>query len=124
MITPIYSNPNFTVVVIAYLKKKLPNLICVDWSRLARAVDSPLPDLPLTLLLYVKILTVNVPRVGKKVAEFVAFLMKEAVAPHPKLVHMLAASLGAHVSGSAGYLIKKMTGKSVGRITGLDPAGT
>jgi hypothetical protein len=96
----------------------------VDWSRLARAVESPVPDFPLALLLYVKILTVNVPRVGKRVAEFVAFLMEEAVVPHPKLVHILGSSLGAHVSGSAGNFLKRMTGKSVGRITGLDPAGT
>lgn len=42
--------------------------------------------------------------------------------PNLKNVHFIGHSLGAHLSGYAGYHLKHDFGLSLGRITGLDPA--
>ncbi len=48
---------------------------------------------------------------------------KEGIIPNWKAVHILGFSLGGHVAGMMGYQILEKTGKKIGRITGLDPAG-
>lgn len=38
-------------------------------------------------------------------------------------MHIIGHSLGAHISAFAGKTFRRLTGKGLGRITGLDPAG-
>uniref|UniRef100_A0A3B1IEY5 Lipoprotein lipase n=1 Tax=Astyanax mexicanus TaxID=7994 RepID=A0A3B1IEY5_ASTMX len=80
------------------------NVIVVDW--LVRAQQ----HYP-TSAAYTKL-------VGRDVAKFVNWLQAEIEYPWEKL-HLLGYSLGAHVAGIAGLLMKD----KVNRITGLDPAG-
>lgn len=39
-----------------------------------------------------------------------------------EMIHFSGHSLGAHIVGTAGYALRKKTGKVIPRITGLDPA--
>ncbi|OXA44894.1 Lipase member H [Folsomia candida] len=65
----------------------------------------------------------NVPRVGARIAEFISFLIQNNVLSL-NLVHVVAVSMGCHVSGEVGNHIKKLYGgQPIARITGLDPAG-
>ncbi|XP_065307720.1 phospholipase A1-like isoform X1 [Dermacentor albipictus] len=60
------------------------------------------------------------------VARSLALLVKtlaDAGAVKPEHVHYIGHSLGAQTGGFFGKDVKQLTGKVVGRITGLDPAG-
>ncbi|XP_055942251.1 pancreatic lipase-related protein 3-like [Argiope bruennichi] len=64
----------------------------------------------------------NSPEIGKQVAIFIQNLRKSK---HLDLqhVHIIGHSLGAQIAGFAGQEIKKAEKRSLGRVTGLDPAG-
>ncbi|XP_038599976.1 endothelial lipase [Tachyglossus aculeatus] len=85
-------------------REKEANVVVVDW-------------LPLAHQLYTD--AVNHTRVvGKDIAKMLDWLQEEH---HFSLgnVHLIGYSLGAHVAGYAGNFVKG----TIGRITGLDPAG-
>ncbi|XP_005094650.1 lipase member I isoform X2 [Aplysia californica] len=48
----------------------------------------------------------------------------ESAGASPEKFHLIAHSLGSHVMGYAGVEFRRLTGANVGRITGLDPAGS
>ncbi|OXA51076.1 Pancreatic lipase-related protein 2 [Folsomia candida] len=59
--------------------------------------------------------------VGEYVARMVKFLVDNGFADLTR-IHLIGHSLGAHLSGVAGYHVKALTGQKVARVTGLDPA--
>lgn len=63
----------------------------------------------------------NASLVGKRLANLLANL--ETYGLNAEDIHLLGISLGAHIAGWTGKYFKKYKGKSIGRITGLDPAG-
>jgi len=61
----------------------------------------------------------NVPIAGKRVAEFVQFLLDEKILLGLDNVHVIGFSLGAHVAGLAGFYIQQSSnGTRFSRITG------
>lgn len=63
---------------------------------------------------------------GSKVGAYIGQVLV-SLYEHNKIrledIHIFGASLGGHVSGFVGKAVKSLSGKKVGRITGLDPAG-
>lgn len=95
------------------------NVIIVDWGMLADPKFSGDAG-----SLFYGFAVKNVPLVGRRVGEFVMFLMKNGAIHNFDLVHLIGFSLGSHVSGNAGNTLREITGGQIpGRITGLDPAG-
>ncbi|XP_021949169.1 lipase member H [Folsomia candida] len=94
------------------------NLICVDWATLANPSALPNP------LLYGESVK-STRMVGEKIGEFLATLYKRDVVKDLGTVHIIGSSLGAHVAGIAGHILRSDYGleNKLGRITGLDPAG-
>lgn len=88
----------------AYLRNRDYNIIIVDWAR-ARSVDYATSVLA-------------VPKVGKKVASMIDYLISEHGMSLDTL-EVIGHSLGAHVAGYAGKNVK--SGK-IPTIVGLDPA--
>ncbi|XP_033869215.3 endothelial lipase-like [Acipenser ruthenus] len=85
-------------------REKEANVLVVDWINLAHQVY---PD------------AVNHTKtVGHDIAKFLEWLKDELNLPLQN-VHMIGYSLGAHVAGYAGNYVNG----TIGRITGLDPAG-
>ncbi|NWU97369.1 LIPH Lipase, partial [Upupa epops] len=80
------------------------NIILVDWNRGA------------TTLLY-SIAARNCKRVAEVLKRLIDGMLVEGASLDA--LHMIGVSLGAHISGFVG----QMFGGSLGRITGLDPAG-
>ncbi|ODN02431.1 Pancreatic triacylglycerol lipase [Orchesella cincta] len=105
----------------AFLKQKLPvNVIVADWSGIIQKLNVVVNRRhgihgPLT--------TVNADLIGKRVGEFIVFLINHGVLTDPTRVHLVGFSLGAQISGIAGQHAKHYTGRPIQRITGLDPAG-
>ncbi|KAI4873832.1 hypothetical protein NFI96_007417 [Prochilodus magdalenae] len=92
--------------LLAAVKKREPeaNVIVVDWLSLANQLY---PD------------AVNHTRhVGLSIAALLDWLQVEQQLPLQQ-VHLIGYSLGAHVAGYAGNSVRG----TIGRITGLDPAG-
>ncbi|XP_061386831.1 phospholipase A1 VesT1.02-like [Musca vetustissima] len=81
------------------------NVFCVDWSSSAQTINYASARY-------------DVPNVGQLVANFIDFLNDKGGMPFSTL-GLIGHSLGAHVSGYAGKLVKR--GK-VNTIVGLDPA--
>uniref|UniRef100_A0A3B4AKN9 triacylglycerol lipase n=1 Tax=Periophthalmus magnuspinnatus TaxID=409849 RepID=A0A3B4AKN9_9GOBI len=80
------------------------NVVVVDWISMAQQLY---PD------------AVNHTRlVGRSIADMLDWLQDETQLPL-KNVHLIGYSLGAHVAGYAGTFVQG----TIGRITGLDPAG-
>ncbi|KAG6453420.1 hypothetical protein O3G_MSEX008166 [Manduca sexta] len=63
----------------------------------------------------------NTRLMGKRLANLLANL--ENFGANAEDFHLLGISLGAHVAGWAGKYFRQYKGHSLGRITGLDPAG-
>ncbi|KAJ8710491.1 hypothetical protein PYW08_009006 [Mythimna loreyi] len=59
--------------------------------------------------------------IGRVLGETLAALIPAGL--KPSNIHLIGHSLGAHIAGSAGKEVFKTTGRKIGRITGLDPAG-
>ncbi|XP_073831665.1 vitellogenin-3-like [Musca autumnalis] len=57
----------------------------------------------------------------EKLGEFVAVGLKN-MQISPKQIHLIGHSLGAHIAGLAGSYYQNLTGQTIERITGLDPA--
>ncbi|KAJ7383384.1 hypothetical protein OS493_028466 [Desmophyllum pertusum] len=83
------------------------NVILVDWYR------GSLPP-------YVEAAG-NTRLVGAMIAELIKFLISQTQSS-VDLYHVVGFSLGAHIAGYAGSRLKQ-NGLTLGRITGLDPAG-
>lgn len=88
----------------AYLTKHDYNVWAVDWSPLCRG-----PCYPFAMF--------NIIQVGRCVADFIRRLQQHA--DSPLQLHIVAFSLGAHVSN---YVANSLEDYKIPRITGLDPA--
>lgn len=64
----------------------------------------------------------NVRLVGVITAHVISMLYEQVGLKNLDRVHMIGHSLGAHLSGYAGYTLQKEFGLKMGRITGMDPA--
>ncbi|GFR66356.1 pancreatic lipase-related protein [Elysia marginata] len=84
------------------------NVIVVDWQQAAKGN-------------YLQAVA-NTRTVGAMLARLILDLQSVTQASFPSF-HLVGHSLGAHVSGTAGKEIERLTGAKLGRITGLDPAG-
>ncbi|CAH2982875.1 unnamed protein product [Chilo suppressalis] len=58
---------------------------------------------------------------GEHLGEFLNDLV--TAGQDPSKITLIGHSLGAHIAGIAGKKFRQLTGKQIGRITGLDPAG-
>nr|XP_022905352.1 pancreatic triacylglycerol lipase-like [Onthophagus taurus] len=83
------------------------NVIAIDWSRHSQQI--------------VAISINRLPNLGEFVAKFVLGLSESQGIPMTR-IHILGHSLGAHLAGFAGKSTQRMGGRTLGRITGLDPA--
>lgn len=106
------------LILTAYLKRieedNTPmNLICLDWGELANPSALPNP------LLYGEVVK-NVPMVGEKLADLMATMYQNEIIRDFSDVHVLGLSLGAHIAGNSGHLLKSNWGinTKIGRITG------
>ena len=64
----------------------------------------------------------SVPGISGKVAEFIYFLMGSGYLKGPEDVHIVGFSMGTNIASEAGHYIQHWTGRSIRRISGLDPA--
>jgi len=104
--------------MLAYLEKKPnANYIAVDWSKLGN------PKLAVLDVTFYPIASANTKVVGKRVGQFIQFLLDNKVLSSSSKVHIVGHSLGGHVSGNAGKFIKLLKLPLVRRITALDIAG-
>lgn len=92
------------------LEKKDENIICIDWSKGASGIN------------YQRARG-NTRVVGAQITRLIKLLHKNNGLDLDKVL-LLGHSLGAHIMGYAGKDVqKRMDGKKVARILGLDPAG-
>lgn len=84
------------------------SVIVVDWGR-----GSTPP--------YVQAVA-NIRLIGVIAAHTINMLYEQLGLRNLDNVHMIGHSLGAHLSGYAGYTLQKEFGLKMGRITGMDPA--
>lgn len=102
-------NPWMCNIKDTVLNSSLANVFITDWSGGAK------PVLPMD---YSKAVS-NTKIVAQVVTGFLRALLRLSEQSDGRLLHLIGHSLGAHISGFIGYGL----GGSVGRITGLDPAG-
>lgn len=93
----------------AYLKNKELNIIAVDWSKGAEN------------LIYPEVANNYVPPTAEVVAEFIIFLVEECNIPLDN-IQLVGHSLGAQISGIAGYKVFSVINSKIPVIVGLDPA--
>ncbi|RZF48256.1 hypothetical protein LSTR_LSTR006223 [Laodelphax striatellus] len=101
-------SPSVSAIKDAYMDTISANIITVDWRVWADNYN------------YITSAE-DTFDVGSIVADLLEYLI-EGNFTEPSRIHIIGHSLGAHVSGSAGHNIIKMTKKKISRITGLDPA--
>ena len=121
MILSIIQKQNCLYFSVAYLETKTEaNIIMVDFGKL---VVSRLPLLlsPFAIIQFVSG-HFSTDRIGRRVANFILFLIGENALAGPEEVRLIGLSLGAHAAGSAGRHIQQTTSKKIARITGLDPS--
>ncbi|XP_037556173.1 phospholipase A1 [Dermacentor silvarum] len=92
------------------LDKENASVVLVDWSNGCGSI------------LGYSTAAANTRTVARSLAMMVKTL-EDAGAVKPEHVHYIGHSLGAQTGGFFGKDVKELTGKVVGRITGLDPAG-
>jgi len=109
---------DFLNSVTAYFEKaetmKSPmNIICVDWGTLANPSALPNP------LLYGESVK-STMMVGEKTADLLASLFNKEILRDFSGVHIIGSSLGSHIAGVTGHMLKKNWGipSKIGRITG------
>nr|XP_022915963.1 lipase member H-B-like [Onthophagus taurus] len=90
-----------------YLQKRNCNVIQADWSKLSG-------------LTYVNAIQTSIS-VGNYIGKFIVRLLDSGLTSHNR-IHLIGHSLGAHIAGIAGKETFRLTGKEIGRISGLDPA--
>ncbi|KAI5635295.1 lipase domain-containing protein [Phthorimaea operculella] len=66
--------------------------------------------------------TTYVRFMGQKLGEVLADMV-QINGVDPRKIHVIGHSLGAHISGFCGKTFQKLTNATIGRISGLDPAG-
>ncbi|XP_022917739.1 lipoprotein lipase-like [Onthophagus taurus] len=91
-----------------YVRRGMTNVIGVDWGTHANG-------------LYSSAVKASQP-VGEIIGKLVLYLHNTYGVPLSQ-IHLIGHSLGAHISGFAGKYVLATSGKRIGRITGLDPAG-
>lgn len=84
------------------------NVIVVDWSTISL---SPYNEA-----------RIHTKTVAKQIKSFTIFLTENKLLLFPS-IHYIGHSLGAHIAGYVGSDIIREYNKTIGRITGLDPAG-
>lgn len=104
------SNPNTFIPDMKdnYLERYDCNLIMVDWRKLALKFYT-------TSICYV-------PKVAEFVANFLCSISEQFEISLDD-VHLVGHSLGGQMSGFIGQHTKRICNKTIGRITGMDPAG-
>uniref|UniRef100_A0A0K8TEW1 Lipase domain-containing protein n=1 Tax=Lygus hesperus TaxID=30085 RepID=A0A0K8TEW1_LYGHE len=91
----------------ALLKYDDVNVIAVDWSYFTKNVN------------YLRVVS-ETKNVGSFIGQFVDFLIDQT-GLSPDQVHLIGHSIGAHASGFAAKYLKGR-GRTVARVSGLDPA--
>lgn len=91
------------------LHKGRVNFFIVDWGEMAKN------KYYYTSAAFTKIL-------GRQLSSFIKFLHDE-MHIDLDLVHIIGHSLGAHAAGFSGKSLQNNYNLTIGRITGLDPAG-
>lgn len=94
-------------------------VIILDWANISRGKKDPSAWLPV-ITGYTQAAN-NALDVGTSLGKCLAKLLRKGLDPNK--IHLVGHSLGSHLVGKAGREFKKETGKKVGRVTGLDPAG-
>ena len=90
------------------------NVILLNWPGLALSdLESP--------SIYTSAAK-NAIDVGAYLGHCLAAISKEARAVEGSDIHLVGHSLGAHLVGKAGRVYNALTRRSIGRVTGLDPA--
>jgi pimeloyl-ACP methyl ester carboxylesterase len=148
-----YNSEKSSIENVAYHRKKQDpntNIILVDWKQLAGfdwtfgfSISSSIPEpepnpnsvmYPLDYLKYILGHQINLEGVYKKarknteiVGELVAEFLKNIQIKNREItakdIELVGHSLGAHVSGIAGYYYQKYNKEKIGSIVGLDAAG-
>lgn len=88
------------------------NVVLVDWSPLATGGIGDYPKI-----------AAKTGNVGLMITEVLIRWKKMGAIKDWNMVHVIGFSLGAHIAGVVGDQIWRQTGTTIGRITGLDPAG-
>lgn len=80
----------------AFLKQKLPvNVIVADWSGFVQKLQV----VNRRHGIHGPVTTINADTIGKRIGEFVIFLINHGVLTDPTRVHLVGFSLGAQISG-------------------------
>ncbi|XP_041989061.1 pancreatic triacylglycerol lipase-like [Aricia agestis] len=98
---------SFANISQSFLEKGYASVVAVDGSSLIK-------------WLYIRA-TTYIQFMGRKLGEVLASVVYDGI--DPANIHLIGHSLGAHISGFAGKTFRKLTGKLIGRLTALDPAG-
>ncbi|RXG69722.1 Pancreatic lipase-related protein 2 [Armadillidium vulgare] len=98
----------FKEMIGEFLRADEENIIAVDWSK---GANPPYAQA-----------VANIRVVGVQLARLIYIMIRYGDV-NPSAVHLIAHSLGAHLSGYCGSFLKEIYGITIPRITGLDPAG-